>query len=141
MVEPEDENQINPEQEKVSQNDLEIGEQSGEKDIQSKDEKEGKKSEKSKKSSDKDKKTDKKNPKESPKKRREKTPVDLDKIVIKKIDKRRDEKTANDKDLGKFICLLYYKTAFYLLLIQWSRPPTISSGDWWNSERHFQGCR
>ena len=60
MVEPEDENQTNPEHEKVSQNDLEIGEQSGEKDIQSKDEKEGRKSEKSKKSSDKDKKTDKK---------------------------------------------------------------------------------
>ena len=105
MVEPEDENKTNPEQEKVPQNVLKIGEQSGEKDIQSKDEKEGKKSEKSKKSSDKDKKTDKKNPKESPKKRREKTPVDLDKIVIKKIDKRREEKTSNDKDLGKFICL------------------------------------
>ena len=40
--------------------------------------------------------------KESPRKRREKTPVDLDKIVIKKRErKQQEEKTPDEKVLGK----------------------------------------
>ena len=40
--------------------------------------------------------------KESPRKRREKTPVDLDKIVIKKRErKQQEEKTPDEKVLGE----------------------------------------
>ena len=52
---------------------------------------------KDRKKSDKDK---KKSPKESPRKKREKTPVDLDKIVIKKIEKKQEDRTADEKVLG-----------------------------------------
>ena len=80
-----------------------------------------KRSEKGKRSSETEKKASgKKSVKESPRKRREKTPVDLDKIVIKKREKKQqEEKSTDEKVLGEkknfHIFLIIFVIAFHII--------------------------